>query len=82
MGAGEVAELAYWRLRGGDPAGEERDVSQTDLQTAADGLRQLLEHFDKPTVAYRPAPYLGEAIDSDYEHLERFAEWNSADKDG
>ena len=74
-----VVELSYWRLSGGDPAGEIRDAGGDPRQLAEDafeGLRALLEHYQRPETEYRARPDPEKAPRySDYEHLERIQEW-------
>jgi ATP-dependent helicase/nuclease subunit B len=79
---GESALLLFWQLKGGDPAGEERNpiARDSDLRTfldhAWDGLARLLAHFDNPETPYVPIPRpeIAPAY-NDYEHLARIGEW-------
>ncbi len=74
-----VAELAYWRLTGRDPAGEIRRLDGDPMIAAAEalaGLSALVAAFDDPVQPYaahpdpdRPVPY------DDYAHLARVKEW-------
>ena len=76
-GVPAVAEpgLAYWKLSGGDPPGEESPV-EADAAAARDGLERLIRHFDDPAIPYVPQPHADRApAFSDYEHLERLAEY-------
>lgn len=80
--AGEPVLLLFWQLRGGDPAGEERNPigRGEDLKALiADGragLERLIAHFDSPATAYLPVPRPEVApAFSDYEHLARIGEW-------
>ncbi|MCX7353616.1 MAG: double-strand break repair protein AddB [Alphaproteobacteria bacterium] len=76
---GMVAELAYWRLTGRDPAGEIRPLDGDPMMSAAEaltGLSALVAAFDDPAQPYaahpdpdRPVPY------DDYAHLVRVKEW-------
>ena len=80
-----TSALAYWRLRGGDPAGELRLLSgdPTDLAEAAlQGLESLVAAFDRAETAYecRPRPDLAPRF-SDYLHLERVPGWTSMAED-
>ena len=80
--AGEVSELSYWKLSGGDPAGEVRDAGDDPRELAGaayQGLRELLEFYEDPGVPYRaqPDPDLAPRH-SDYEHLERVQEWSAS----
>ena len=76
---GQVSELEYWRLRGGDPAGEVRSTGGDPNSLAIDaldGLRRLVAHFDDPATPYvcRPRADMAPRY-SDYEHLARVKEW-------
>ncbi len=80
--AGEVAELDYWRLTGGDPAGEVRSAlsrngSLRDLiDGALNGLTALVEKFDDPATPYLAQPWPDKAPRyTDYAHLARIKEW-------
>jgi ATP-dependent helicase/nuclease subunit B len=80
VAAAPVVELAFWRLAGGNPAGEIVQV-EGDLDALADaardGLVQLVTRFDDPAT-----PYLSQPIPSkrprfsDYTHLARVVEWS------
>jgi ATP-dependent helicase/nuclease subunit B len=77
----ENAEMLYWRLRGGEPAGEARKAAGacdlTSLLAAArEGVERLVRHFDDPETAYIavPRPEIAPDFD-DYAHLARIAEW-------
>jgi ATP-dependent helicase/nuclease subunit B len=84
VAAGVVGELAYWRLTGGDPAGEIK-FPQSDpaklrdlIAAAGQGLADLIAAFDDPATPYRAVPIPGMAPRySDYAHLERIKEWLS-----
>lgn len=80
-----VAELAFWRLSGGDPPGEEKAVKGDPATLAAEaraGLEELIRHFDDPATPYRscPRPAMAPRY-TDYAHLARVQEW-SAGGDG
>jgi ATP-dependent helicase/nuclease subunit B len=84
--AGEVRELAFWRLSGGAPAGEERPLSGDPAalaRAAMDGLKRLIAAFDDPATPYaaRPRPDWAPRY-SDYEHLARIKEWSSPGEGG
>ena len=76
---GDIIELAYWRLSGGDPPGEIKpltDALAPVIDAAARGLRALIERFDDPATAYPPVPRPDKApAFSDYAHLARLKEW-------
>jgi ATP-dependent helicase/nuclease subunit B len=73
---GTAAALEYWRLKGGDPAGERRDIGNGDpaalIAAALERLRALVARFDDPDTPYYavPAPQWRPRF-SDYRHLER-----------
>ena len=77
--AGSTSELAYWRLSGGEPAGEIRIVDGVPgelAQSAREGLIKLIDAFDDPNTPYMatPRPEWATAW-NDYEHLARNREW-------
>ena len=79
---GAVAALTYWKLSGGDPAGEIRGAAD-DPERLADealaGLKSLLDYYDDPATAYLARPDADIAPRySDYDHLERVQEWAAA----
>ncbi len=78
----EVGSLSYWRLTGGEPAGEERSVGDDVMQMAAaalDGLRRLVAAYDDPATAYLSVPNPGRAGRfNDYLHLARVQEWSAS----
>jgi ATP-dependent helicase/nuclease subunit B len=79
---GPVAALTYWKLSGGDPAGEIRGAAD-DPERLADealaGLKSLLDYYDDPATAYLARPDADIAPRySDYDHLERVQEWAAA----
>ena len=79
--AGAVAEIAFWRLSGGDPAGEERPVKGDVATLSADaraGLEALIRAFDDERTPYRscPRPSMAPRY-TDYAHLARVQEWSA-----
>jgi len=79
---GEVSSLAFWRLGGGDPAGEERPVNLPPDQLAEEalaGLAQLVAAYDDVATPYpaHPTPAAAPRY-SDYDHLARVAEWSAS----
>ncbi|MBE9553075.1 MAG: double-strand break repair protein AddB [Proteobacteria bacterium] len=76
---GATSELAYWRLSGGEPAGEIRIVKgdPDELARAArKGLLHLINSFDDPKTPYMATPRPEWADPwNDYAHLARNAEW-------
>ncbi|MEH6525489.1 MAG: double-strand break repair protein AddB, partial [Sneathiella sp.] len=83
--ASPVAELAFVKVTGGEPAGglrsASKDVSVEELALSAfDGLQRLIILFDKQATPYlcRPRPDLYGRF-NDYEHLARIKEWSSGE---
>jgi ATP-dependent helicase/nuclease subunit B len=89
VGAGPVADLAYWRLSGGEPAGEITPLAKTEaaladlIAQARDGLLRLIAAFDDPATPYlaEPDPERASAY-PDYAHLARVKEWAGEDGGG
>lgn len=84
--AGAVAELAFWRLSGGDPPGEEKPVKGDTATLALEaraGLEALVRTFDDPRTPYpsRPRPAMAPRY-TDYAHLARVQEWSAGDGGG
>jgi ATP-dependent helicase/nuclease subunit B len=78
-----VAQLAYWQLTGGEPAGRMKPLKEDVAALAAaakQGLLDLIAKFDDPATPYHALPG-GGAMPAwnDYEHLERVQEWSSGD---
>jgi ATP-dependent helicase/nuclease subunit B len=83
LAAGNVAELAYWRLAGGEVAGEVKPIAaqiaavHAIAEEATAGLRALIAHFDRVETPYRSRPRPDHAPRfSDYAHLARVKEWS------
>ncbi len=75
----EVAELAFWRLSGGEPPGEVvsagRDVGALAAAALA-GVAALIAAYDDPGAPYLPRPDPDRAPRfSHYDHLARLGEW-------
>jgi ATP-dependent helicase/nuclease subunit B len=74
-----VHELAYWRLTGGEPAGEITPVPPEDIDRLADqalnGLLALVANFHDPQTPYLSQPRPDYAGYGDYDHLARVKEW-------
>jgi ATP-dependent helicase/nuclease subunit B len=76
--------LEYWRLSGGDPAGERHALSGDDAGGLIDRVlarvQALIDHFDDPASRYlaTPAPQWAPRF-SDYRHLERLTESETAE---
>lgn len=83
--AAEVAEMLFWRLKGGFDGGEERSAGDDPavLVTAAlAGLQGLIAAFDQETTPYAARPHPEHAPKySDYLHLARVREWATAGED-
>jgi ATP-dependent helicase/nuclease subunit B len=83
-----VAELAYWKLGGGDPAGKvmRRADDPAALRALIDqtvaGMKQLIAAFDDPATPYFAVPRPEKAPRySDYAHLERQKEWLAGEEE-
>jgi ATP-dependent helicase/nuclease subunit B len=74
--SGIPTALEYWRLTGGDPAGERKPVDKDDPASLIDRLvaraAALIDRFDDPATPYLavPSPRWKPRF-SDYRHLER-----------
>ncbi|HXM85650.1 MAG TPA: double-strand break repair protein AddB, partial [Stellaceae bacterium] len=82
VGASVVSELLYWRLSGGEPAGEEKPAAGNAADVTAlaakalRGLESLIARFDDPGTPYLSQPQPERAPRySDYVHLARVKEW-------
>ena len=85
--AGDIAELAFWRLSGGREPGAispAADDAATVAVEAYAGLVALVAKFDNAATPYEARPRPDKAPKySDYEHLARVREWSTAgDGDG
>jgi len=74
--AGEPASLEYWRLGGGEPAGERKPIDAGDpaplIDRALADVAKLVARFDDPKTPYPAVPVAQwRPRFSDYEHLER-----------
>ena len=78
----EVGGLSYWRLTGGEPAGEERSVGEDAMQMATAalaGLQRLVAAYDDETTAYLSVPNPRRTMRyNDYLHLARVQEWSAS----
>ncbi len=85
LGPASVTNLSYWRLSGGVPAGEVRDLKVDAAQLAEetlDRVTRLVEAFQDPKTPYPAIPRADWAPDySDYGHLARLKEWGVAEED-
>jgi ATP-dependent helicase/nuclease subunit B len=76
---GSPARLEYWRLSGGEPAGERCQIEAGDPASLIDRVvarvQALINRFDDPATPYLAVPSpLWAPRYSDYRHLERLAE--------
>ncbi|MDR3517164.1 MAG: double-strand break repair protein AddB [Azospirillaceae bacterium] len=77
-----VSALAFWRVSGGEPAGEEKPLKAAGLgemiDQAREGLQTLITLFDDPATPYAAQPRPDRALRfNDYAHLARLAEWSN-----
>ncbi|HLY58728.1 MAG TPA: double-strand break repair protein AddB [Stellaceae bacterium] len=76
--AAPVAALEFWRLSGGDPAGEIKPLADPAAlaEAAHGGLERLIWEFDDPATPYpaRPHPAYAPRY-GNYDHLSRVLEW-------
>ncbi len=77
--SGSPAALEYWRLSGGEPAGERCRIDAGDSASLIDRVvarvEALINRFDDPATPYLAVPSpLWAPRYSDYRHLERLAE--------
>ena len=73
------AQLQYWRLTGGEPAGEVKPLADPAglAERAYGGLCRLIELFDDEATAYQALPRRDWApAYNDYLHLARAKEWD------
>jgi ATP-dependent helicase/nuclease subunit B len=85
--AGAIRTLRYIRASGGEPPGEEIDITCADVAVLAadtlNGLKKHIAQFDDPLTPYRPMRRQGFSYDFDeFAHLARVAEWSSNEGDG
>ncbi|MFV0474130.1 MAG: PD-(D/E)XK nuclease family protein, partial [Pikeienuella sp.] len=77
---GPVGRLAYISLSGAGKGGDEREAP-TEPE-AGTRLKELIEAFEDPARPYLPRAYPEEMkFESDYDHLSRYGEWESAPPD-
>jgi ATP-dependent helicase/nuclease subunit B len=79
VGCGSPVALEYWRLTGGEPAGErcpiEAGAPGALIDRAVARVEALIDRFDDPATPYLAVPLPRWAPRySDYRHLERLAE--------
>ena len=85
ISAKSVSDLSYWRLRGGNPAGEILSVGENPIKLiveAEKGVAALIRRFDDESTPYESQPRPENAPKfSDYEHLARVKEWSTYDRE-
>lgn len=79
LGKRKVKSLQFWRLRGGDPAGEIRIITkelETLIEEALTGVSSLIETYANPKTPYfaQPSSKYGLRYNP-YSHLIRAQEW-------
>jgi ATP-dependent helicase/nuclease subunit B len=81
---GSVTELTYWKLTGGEQAGEVRPLGATTedgtpfAALAHERLVTLAEKWLLGTAPFASRPHPGRhAAGGDYDHLARIEEWSS-----
>ncbi|MBM3571489.1 MAG: double-strand break repair protein AddB, partial [Alphaproteobacteria bacterium] len=79
---GPIVGLEFWRLSGGEPAGEVANLAKADrplealIAEARSGLLRLIATFDDPHTPYLAQPNPEHApVHIDYAHLARVKEW-------
>ncbi|WP_245881179.1 double-strand break repair protein AddB [Thalassospira marina] len=86
---GPAASYAFWKLSGGDPAGEIRELDTARLKTtphdlardAVAGVAALATAFANPETPYLSVPHPDNAPKySDYVHLSRAREWMGSEE--
>jgi len=84
---GSVKRLAYWRITGGHPAGEQTILFKKNLEETGEiienvenKVRKLIISYDDPAKPYPARPIQGKSPRfSDYAQLERVALWANAE---
>ena len=86
--AGPPASMAFWKLSGGDPAGEIREIDTKRMKTtpaelardAVAGVNVLAKAFADEKTPYLSVPHPDHAPKySDYVHLARLREWKGSE---
>ena len=89
--AGPPASMAFWKLSGGDPAGEIREIDTKRMKTtpaelardAVAGVNALAKAFADENTPYLSVPHPDHAPKySDYVHLARLREWMGSEDVG
>ena len=74
----------FWRLRGGEPAIEDKTIDDVrdQIDRAAQGLKRLIDTFARDQTPYLSHPQPAYARPGDYDHLARVKEWQGLLIDG
>lgn len=77
---GSIDRFEYWKLSGGEPAGEITRIDGVEPDALADAvlekLRALIAAYDNPATGYPSVPRADQAPRfNDYAHLARIKEW-------
>jgi ATP-dependent helicase/nuclease subunit B len=85
--AGHVDSLTYWRVSGGQQAGEAKPMLESAQEIEAlaeeslERLGRLVDRFLLGDAEFRARPHPGrESRNTDYDHLARVAEWAGAEE--
>ncbi len=77
-----IAEMSFWKLSGGDPAGKEHPIKVKDkglddlIEEAEEGVQKLVHKFADEKTPYLATPRMRYASRfNDYYHLAREGEW-------
>lgn len=84
---GPIDRFEYWKLSGGEPAGEITRIDGVEPDALADAvlekLKALIAAYDDPATAYPSVPRADQAPRfNDYAHLARIKEWMLGDGPG
>ena len=84
--ASDVSGLRYIHASGGNPPGEQKDITFKDralaevVEEVLAGVQELVARFDDETTPYAAVRRTGFSYDyDDYAHLARVAEWSQAE---
>ena len=82
--AAVVDRLVFWRLRGGEPAIEDKAIDHVrdQIDRAEQGLKRLIDTFARARTPYLSHPRPAYARPGDYDHLARIKEWQGLLIDG
>ena len=79
VAAKPVVGMEFWRLSGGDPAGEIKSVDEIErlMAVAEKGLHELVAYFAREDTPYLSQPRPADMPAGDFDHLARIKEWGS-----